>query len=243
MKKKIFIGIGIFVGIILILIGVLVGKDLKQESNLKKELNEISEMVSDPDGDFKEISRRLNTTVTTGDYQKIEKAAKKYFTDILDDLIDLVTVLNDERITNILTVDNYVNDGKEFLTTRKYIKDTIEQLITRRDSYYELFTEEKVMTYLDGLTIDDYYRDFYRNEIIGDIENEKNDKTVEKAINQIIDMLDDSEKIINFLVENKNAWEVEGDTIVFDTNELVDQYNNLLLEADFIDGKDLTFSK
>ncbi len=243
MKKKIFIGIGIFVGIILILIGVLVGKDLKQESNLKKELNEISEMVSDPDGDFKEISRRLNTTVTTGDYQKIEKAAKKYFTDILDDLIDLVTVLNDERITNILTVDNYVNDGKEFLTTRKYIKDTKEKLITGRDSYYELFTEEKVMTYLDGLTIDDYYRDFYRNEIIGDIENEKNDKTVEKAINQIIDMLDDSEKIINFLVENKNAWEVEGDTIVFDTNELVDQYNNLLLEADFIDGKDLTFSK
>lgn len=243
MKKKIFIGIGIFVGIILILIGVLVGKDLKQESNLKKELNEISEMVSDPDGDFKEISRRLNTTVTTGDYQKIEKAAKKYFTDILDDLIDLVTVLNDERITNILTVDNYVNDGKEFLTTRKYIKDTKEKLITGRDSYYELFTEEKVMTYLDGLTIDDYYRNFYRNEIIGDIENEKNDKTVEKAINQIIDMLDDSEKIINFLVENKNAWEVEGDTIVFDTNELVDQYNNLLLEADFIDGKDLTFSK
>lgn len=243
MKKKIFIGIGIFVGIILVLIGVLVGKDLKQESNLKKELNEISEMVSDPDGDFKEISRRLNTTVTTGDYQKIEKAAKKYFTDILDDLIDLVTVLNDERITNILTVDNYVNDGKEFLTTRKYIKDTKEKLITGRDSYYELFTEEKVMTYLDGLTIDDYYRDFYRNEIIGDIENEKNDKTVEKAINQIIDMLDDSEKIINFLVDNKNAWEVEGDTIVFDTNELVDQYNNLLLEADFIDGKDLTFSK
>lgn len=243
MKKKIFIGIGIFVGIILILIGVLVGKDLKQESNLKKELNEISEMVSDPDGDFKEISRRLNTTVTTGDYQKIEKAAKKYFTDILDNLIDIVTVLNDERITNILTVDNYVNDGKEFLSTRKYIKDTKEKLITGRDSYYELFTEEKVMTYLDGLTIDDYYRDFYRNEIIGDIENEKNDKTVEKAINQIIDMLDDSEKIINFLVENKNAWEVEGDTIVFDTNELVDQYNNLLLEADFIDGKDLTFSK
>lgn len=243
MKKKIFIGIGIFVGIILILIGVLVGKDLKQESNLKKELNEISEMVSDPDGDFKEISKRLNTTVTTGDYQKIEKAAKKYFTDILDNLIDIVTVLNDERITNILTVDNYVNDGKEFLSTRKYIKDTKEKLITGRDSYYELFTEEKVMTYLDGLTIDDYYRDFYRNEIIGDIENEKNDKTVEKAINQIIDMLDDSEKIINFLVENKNAWEVEGDTIVFDTNELVDQYNNLLLEADFIDGKDLTFSK
>lgn len=243
MKKKIFIGIGIFVGIILILIGVLVGKDLKQESNLKKELNEISEMVSDPDGDFKEISRRLNTTVTTGDYQKIEKAAKKYFTDILDNLIDIVTVLNDERITNILTVDNYVNDGKEFLSTRKYIKDTKEKLITGRDSYYELFTEEKVMTYLDGLTIDDYYRDFYRNEIIGDIENEKNDKTVEKAINQIIDMLDDSEKIINFLVDNKNAWEVEGDTIVFDTNELVDQYNNLLLEADFIDGKDLTFSK
>lgn len=243
MKKKIFIGIGIFVGIILVLIGVLVGKDLKQESNLKKELNEISEMVSDPDGDFKEISRRLNTTVTTGDYQKIEKAAKKYFTDILDNLIDIVTVLNDERITNILTVDNYVNDGKEFLSTRKYIKDTKEKLITGRDSYYELFTEEKVMTYLDGLTIDDYYRDFYRNEIIGDIENEKNDKTVEKAINQIIDMLDDSEKIINFLVENKNAWEVEGDTIVFDTNELVDQYNNLLLEADFIDGKDLTFSK
>lgn len=230
MKKKILIGIGVFVGIVVLVIGIFVGKDLKEESNLKKELNEISEMVNDPQADLNEISKRLNTTVTTGDYQKVEKAAKRYFTDILNNLSDIVVILNDERITNILTIDNYTNDGKNFLATRKYIKDTREELIQGRDNYYELLTEDKIMTYVDGLTLDDYYKDFYKNELVGDVENEKNDKTVEKSINKVIDMLDSCEEVINFLVENKNAWNIENGSIVFDTDELVDQYNNLLLE-------------
>lgn len=230
MKKKILIGIGVFVGIVVLVIGIFVGKDLKEESNLKKELNEISEMINDPQADLNEISKRLNTTVTTGDYQKVEKAAKRYFTDILNNLSDIVVILNDERITNILTIDNYTNDGKNFLATRKYIKDTREELIQGRDNYYELLTEDKIMTYVDGLTLDDYYKDFYKNELVGDVENEKNDKTVEKSINKVIDMLDSCEEVINFLVENKNAWNIENGSIVFDTDELVDQYNNLLLE-------------
>lgn len=230
MKKKILIGIGAFVGIVVLVIGIFVGKDLKEESNLKKELNEISEMVNDPQADLNEISKRLNTTVTTGDYQKVEKAAKRYFTDILNNLSDIVVILNDERITNILTIDNYTNDGKNFLATRKYIKDTREELIQGRDNYYELLTEDKIMTYVDGLTLDDYYKDFYKNELVGDVENEKNDKTVEKSINKVIDMLDSCEDVINFLVENKNAWNIEDGSIVFDTDELLDQYNNLLLE-------------
>ena len=54
--------------------------------------------------------------------------------------------------------------------------------------------------------------------------------TVKDAINDVIDVLTVSEKIINFLSENKGSWEIEDNSIVFDTQKLSDEYDKLVSE-------------
>ena len=44
----------------------------------------------------------------------------------------------------------------------------------------------------------------------------------------IIELLNNLEEIINFLKNNKDYWHVEEESIVFDNNQLVDQYNSLI---------------
>lgn len=40
-------------------------------------------------------------------------------------------------------------------------------------------------------------------------------------------MLQNAEKIIDFLIKNKCAWEIDGETIVFDSDSLIDEYGKL----------------
>lgn len=77
-------------------------------------------------------------------------------------------------------------------------------------------------------SLDDYYIELYRNELVGDIEKEKADKTVENSINEIIDVMNNSEDVIDFLVKNKGKWKIDGEDIVFDNQKLIDEYQELI---------------
>ena len=83
------------------------------------------------------------------------------------------------------------------------------------------------MSYLDK-NIDDYYKDYYKKEVIGEVDNINDDKTIENSINDLVSLITDEEAIINFLINNKGNWEIDNNEIVFYTNSLTDQYNNLL---------------
>ena len=50
------------------------------------------------------------------------------------------------------------------------------------------------------------------------------------SLNDLIDVLNKSNNIIDFLKENSGSWEIQNDMIVFSTNELIDEYNNLVNE-------------
>lgn len=57
-------------------------------------------------------------------------------------------------------------------------------------------------------------------------ESEK--KQLESSIDKVISMLEIEEEVINFLVENKGKWRVQGGQILFETNSLVSEYNGFL---------------
>lgn len=84
------------------------------------------------------------------------------------------------------------------------------------------------MSYINDKGLDSYYTDLYNKEVIGDLENERNDKTVDEAMNGIITLLDSVEKIIDFLIENKNAWQVDGKSLAFTSDSALNKYNELL---------------
>ena len=68
MKKKILIGIGVVVAIVLMILAFFVILDVRQEDKLLKEADEIIEMTNQTDMNMDQIRAKLKRTVTKGDY-------------------------------------------------------------------------------------------------------------------------------------------------------------------------------
>ena len=228
MKKKILITIGIIILIVIGVIAYFVITDLQQEDKLTAELQEISNLVNSQDVDIDQINEKLDRTVTRGDYAVVEQSFKQYLKDNFDVSIKIANILNDERLTNVLTAENYENDGKDFVETKNYISTTKDQLETYKTEYKEFFTEDKAMSYINDKNLDSYYTDLYKQELVGDIENDNDSEVVENAIDDIIGILDIYEEVINFLVDNQNNWNIQDDTITFASESLQNQYNELI---------------
>ena len=187
-KKKILITIGIIVAILVGLVAYGVVADLHQEKKLKKELDYLYEITNKEDYDEKEIDKILNRTVTTGDYKKVEVAYKKYTKDCFNILTDITSVLGNDRLAYVLTAENYQEDGKDFIKTKEYLKSAKETLQRSMTKYNEYFTEEKAMSYLDK-ALDDYYIDFYKDEVVGNLERDEEDEKLFDSLNSIIDLI------------------------------------------------------
>lgn len=228
MKKKFLILIGIIVLVIIGLLSYYVISDLMLESKLKKEIYEINEMSNADTIDTDAIYKRLNKIVTKNDYAKVEKAFKQYLKDTFDNILRISEILEDERLVTLLTADNYKKDGKDFVESKKYINETKEELEKCKEKYNVFFKEEKAMSYIYEYDLDTYYIDLYKNEFVGDIEYYGKDKTVENSINEVIELLNISSEILNFLSDNKVSWNLDGENIVFNNDILSSEYDSLL---------------
>lgn len=226
MKKKILIGVLVVIIIAVVAICYFVFNDGKQEQKLKDELVEISNLTNVTPIDVDAINKKLEETITTGDYAIVEKAMKSYLKDSFDNMVRIAELLNDERITGILTAENYQEDGPDFVETKAYITSTIQELETRKNNYQEYLTEEKAMSYIENKGLDDYYINFYKTEIVKDMESD--DTTVADSIDGIIEILRNSEKVIDFLITNKDNWKIENDSVIFSNEDLSNQYINLI---------------
>ena len=228
MKKKILIIVGIIILIVIGVIAYFVITDLQQEDKLTAELQEISNLVNSQNIDIDQINERLDRTVTRGDYAVVEQSFKQYLKDNFDVSMKIADILNDEKLTTILTADNYKQDGKDLKKKKNYISTTRDQLETYKTEYKDFFTEDKVMSYINDKNLDSYYTDLYKQELVGDIESDNETEVVESAINDVIGILDIYEEVINFLVDNQNSWNVQDDTIEFTSESLQNQYNSLI---------------
>lgn len=227
MKKKIIIAVVVIVALIIGVLGYMVISDMGQEDKLKTELSEINDLANAETIDMDEINKRLDRTVTTGDYAKVEEAFKSYLRDSFDNSIEIADLINDERITTLLTAENYKTDGKDFTESKNYILTTKQKLEECKEKYSEYMTKEKAMSYIEDKGLDSYYVDLYEQEYVGDMESVK-DTTVEDSIDEIISLLDTSEKVLNLLSNNQDTWNVEGENIVFSNDNLSNQYNELI---------------
>ena len=227
MKKKIIIAVVVIVALIIGVLGYMVIFDMGQEDKLKTELSEINDLANAETIDMDEINKRLDRTVTKGDYAKVEDAFKSYLRDNFDNSIEIADLINDERITTLLTAENYKTDGKDFTESKNYILTTKQKLEECKEKYSEYMTKEKAMSYIEDKGLDSYYVDLYEQEYVGDMESAK-DTTVEDSIDEIISLLDTSEKVLNLLSNNQDTWNVEGDNIVFSNDSIRNQYDELI---------------
>lgn len=228
MKKKILIVLLIIIVIALIGVGYFVFTDMQQEERLKTELTELNDLVNAENIDMDAINEKLDRRITTGDYEKVEDAYKSYLRDNFDNSIQIANILNDEKITTLLTVENYESDGKDFTESKEYITNTRETLEECKAKYTEFLTEERAMSYINDKGLDSYYTDLYKNEFIGDMSSASQDTTVQDSIDEVITILNTSEEVLNLLSENQNSWEIDGENISFNSESLSNQYDELV---------------
>ena len=227
MKKKVLITVLVIIVILLGVVGYFVISDMIQEDKLKTELQEINDLSNAETIDIDAIDERLDRIVTTGDYAVVEDACKTYLRECVDNILQITDTLNDEQLVNLLSVENYIEDGKEFTKSKEYINGTRTALEICKQKYTEFLTEEKAMSYINDRGLDEYYIDLYKQEFVGDM-SEASDGEVESSIDEIIKILDISEQVLNLLSENQNAWEIEGENIVFNNESLSNQYDELI---------------
>lgn len=228
MKKKILIVLLIIIIIALIGVGYFVFTDMKQEEKLKTELSELNDLVNAEDIDIEAVNDRLDRRLTTGEYKKVEDAYKSYLRDSFDNIIQITNILEDEKITTLLAVDNYKRDGKNFAESKEYITKTRTTLEECKNKYTESLTDEKAMSYINDKGLDSYFTDLYKDEYIGDMSKATQDTTVQDSIDEVIGVLNTSEEILNLLSENQNAWEIDGENISFNSESLSNQYDELI---------------
>lgn len=228
MKKKILKTILVIIILLVIGIGYVIYIGVKQGKKLANEFQEMSNLISEENIDFDSIDDILDRTVTTGDLAIFEDAFKSYFRELFETAKKVHEVANDDKMSYLFTPENYNNDGKDFVETQKYLNTTRKTLEECKAKFNELSTQEKLMSYIENKGLDSVYIDIYRKEFAEVMEQEDFYNTVVIALDGQILLLDSSQSIINFLVDNKENWEMQGEYIVFNSEDLTNQYNQLI---------------
>ena len=229
MKKAI---IGVIIAIVLVAIvgiGVLVVNDFKQEDILRQEMLEFENLTRVENIDLDQIDQRIRELKTTGDYGVLEKAMKDYLADVLNATVSIADVLNDERIINALTPENYVEDGPDFVQTKQFLEEAKGKIEQYKTEVLTLLTNEGAMSYIENKNLDQYYIDLYKEIALSeDTAIEENSTEIETSLDEVTRILDIETQVINLLSENKSGWEVQGENIVFNSEELQNQYDELV---------------
>ena len=229
MKKAI---IGVVIAIVLVAvvgIGVLVVNDFRQEDILRQEMLEFENLTRAENIDLDQIDQRIRELKTTGDYGVLEKAMKDYLADVVNTSVSIANIINDERIVNALTPENYTEDGPDFVQTKQFLEQAKSDIEQYKTEVLTLLTNEGAMSYIEDKNLDQYYIDLYKEIALSeDTAIEESNTELEKSLDEMMKLLDVETQIINFLSENKDGWEIQGENIVFSSEELQNQYNEYI---------------
>ena len=155
-KKIIFIVIGIIILVLLGIFGYMVVDEMNQTNKLIVEVDEISQMFNQTSIDYDAIEQKLTTNVSKGDYLVVEKAVKQYLSDGLTSMKELQEIVDDDRITTLLTIENYSEDGPDFVNTKEYIQNTRTTLENLKNQFISYTTQEKMDEYISDKGLDEY---------------------------------------------------------------------------------------
>ena len=228
--KKAIIGVIIAIVVVAIVgIGILVVNDFKQEDILRQEMLEFENLTRAENIDLDQIDQRIRELKTTGDYGVLEKAMKDYLADVVNASVSIANVLNDERIVNALTPENYAEDGPEFTQTKQFLEQAKSDMEQYKTEVLTLLTNEGAMSYIENKNLDQYYIDLYKEIALSeDTAIEESNAELESSLDEAMKILDVETQVINFLSENKDGWEMQGENIVFSSEELQNQYNEYI---------------
>ncbi len=225
MKNKKFFIIFCFILIdVFLVVGFLVIRDSISFNELKREVIELSKLDITKD--------RYNRKIKShGDYATVEKAIKDYMDEYAVDIQYLSKMMNDERLSTILSYSNYEKDGPEFKESLDYLEKSKKEYNEKIDKLIANLDEENIDNYIYTRINDEYYVSLYHELIFETpmIDNLKNTKTLleesREKMNLIYDTCIDT---LNYLCLYNDKWKLEDGEIKFQTEDMYNYYMSLI---------------
>lgn len=233
--KKIALIILVIVIIIAIGIFALINYHKTQLELLNQEAQKISELqITAEDGTISENVSVDMDIKTKGQYAIVEDTLKQYLNQALELAKEAENVYETEKIENILSIDNIKADGPDFVQTKENIAKMKQDSENYINEFVELCNPDKLVSAIDDKQVSEYYKEIYRTlaldettkqeleSIIAEMENQRT------SVNEAFDYLT---QVVSFLSDNKSSWQIEGDQIMFKSQSMLDEFNELIENA------------
>lgn len=211
--------------LIVILLAVLGIIQFRQVSILQKEVNDIRSMNVSEDS----IDMKLRTDEG---FASVEKTIKEYMNEYVTKLKEITSVLEDETFTAMLTEGNIQSDGPYFRNSKAWFREKRELVDSDFERLTELTAPVSVTQAIQDSGISGIYAKLCEHYLTTlQTEFMHTSKEFEDACQQLNEKLDETENILDFLIENKEQWNCESGKLTFETSELMDAYNDLVAES------------
>ena len=176
-----------------------------------------------------ELSETINSD---GYYGAVEGAAKEYMRDMFVPYYTAKQLENREIFKNGITKSLIESDQPNFEDTLGVLDDMDNCLTLIYVVADSLFNRDTALEYFgtaEDLTDDnEYYFALYEEQVEELYTNEKLRDDMLEYYEKMNKKLMAYKEVINFLVANNGSWRLEGDSVVFTTTWLTNQYNQLL---------------
>lgn len=214
-NKKVIVIVAIVIAVIAV-IAVVAGifiNDFAQRAIIGTEMEKINTSG--------EIDKEIKSS---GKYADVEKALKDYVVEYQGVASSIANQYQNEKLINILSVDNYKNDGPEFKESKKLIEDVKKQGEESKAKLAEMVTDEFKDKKADEAGLTGKYKELFKTSI--QLEGELDD--VNSTIDSVNNYLSKIDDVFNFLQENKSNWEIKNNRVEFKSMSQVTKYNSLV---------------
>ena len=174
---------------------------------------------------------RFPTSSVSGQYLEVEDYIEKFLKSFSKQASKVISYGEDSKLEKLLSVDNYSEDGPEFLDSIAYIEERESDFQQDMNQLLLYFDKSYVRNYISDCNLSSYYKKLFNQAMFH-----------EGIYNQLFslkeDFLDSSSYIeqiyegsldvLDFLRSHSSDWKIEGDEIQFSTEELVNQYQDLV---------------
>ncbi len=225
---KIFLNV-----IIVILIGIFIFlfvRNYMTNGKVEREIKDLYDLIYvSNDYDLEKIYNKMDTVVSDNAYAIVEIMAKTYLSDVFERILDLNEIIENNKINDVLTINNYKKDGKKFKETLAYLKEAKQQTLNLEAVMLSDLEINTIMSYIVDEDLSDFYITLYGNlEFAKEKNLKENKKKLEEKVNKFINKIEGMEKVLNFLIENSDYWKIDDNMIVFDNTTLSNEYNEMI---------------
>lgn len=223
MNKNAKIILNILILILIAIIIFLILRNFFLDYQVKKEVNDVYEMIIVDDYDYKEVYERLDNIVTKEGYAVVEDRAKDYLLDYFVEILKLDELMEYD-LDSVLTDYQKTKESQKIKISLNNLK---EEILEAKELMLANLNKEKMMTYINDKNLDDSYVKLYESlDFIKEKNIENRKEQITDKVNNYVNKIDNIFAVLDFL--NNNEWQLVDNKVIFKDATLQNEYNELV---------------